>query len=124
MLFLALSFFLNIEAQTSLDSISFYYQKGDYKKSISFAEELKKQYLNGKDTLNFNYAYLLSSLGTLNKSIGNNKKSEKYYIQSIAILEKYNEKDEMEKPHFLAQDPDHGSGHRGILSGICLYIQR
>ena len=94
-LFLTLSFFLNIEAQTSLDSISFYYQKGDYKKSISFAEELKKQYLNGKDTLNFNYAYLLSSLGTLNKSIGNNKKSEKYYIQSIAILEKYNEKDEL-----------------------------
>ena len=34
------------------------------------------------------------------------------------------EKDEMEKLHFLAQDPDHGSGHRGILSGICLYIQR
>lgn len=94
-LFLTLSFFLNINAQTSLDSISFYYQKGDYKKSISFAEELKKQYLNGKDTLNFNYAYLLSSLGTLNKSIGNNKKSEKYYIQSIAILEKYNEKDEL-----------------------------
>ena len=25
---------------------------------------------------------------------------------------------------FLAQDPDHGSGHCGILSGICLYIQR
>ena len=25
----------------------------------------------------------------------------------------------MEKPHFLAQDPDHGSGHCGILSGIC-----
>ena len=48
-----------------------------------------------------------------------------YQKSTIAEAVQINdEKDEMEKPHFLAQDPDHGSGHRGILSGICLYIQR
>ena len=48
-----------------------------------------------------------------------------YQKSTIAEAVQINEeKDEMEKPHFLAQDPDHGSGHCGILSGICLYIQR
>ena len=44
-----------------------------------------------------------------------------YQKSTIAEAVQINEeKDEMEKPHFLAQDPDHGSGHCGILSGICL----
>ena len=55
-LFLTLSFFLNINAQTSLDSISFYYQKADYKKSISFAEELI-----GVNTINTNPSMLLNN---------------------------------------------------------------
>ena len=43
-----------------------------------------------------------------------------YQKSTIAEAVQINEeKDEMEKPHFLAQDPDHGSGHCGILSGIC-----
>ena len=53
------------------------------------------------------------------------KVQNSYQKSTIAEAVQINdEKDEMEKPHFLAQDPDHGSGHRGILSGICLYIQR
>ena len=38
-----------------------------------------------------------------------------YQKSTIAEAVQINdEKDEMEKPHFLAQDPDHGSGHCGI----------
>ena len=39
-----------------------------------------------------------------------------YQKSTIAEAVQINEeKDEMEKPHFLAQDPDHGSGHCGDL---------
>ena len=53
-------------------------------------------------------------------------KRTKGYMETETIAEavKNNDKKkEMEKPHFLVQDPAYGPGPCGFLPGLCLYIQ-
>ncbi|WP_418264189.1 CHAT domain-containing protein [Flavobacterium faecale] len=95
--YLILLFFCtsNCYSQNEIDSITYYYQKGDIDKSIKIAEELKDNYRIKTDTINFNYAYLLNSLGTLYMSNMKYKVAENYYLQSINLLENYKEKDSL-----------------------------
>ncbi|HSD07659.1 CHAT domain-containing tetratricopeptide repeat protein [Flavobacterium sp.] len=99
--FMLILFVSSLHGQSKIDSISFYSEKGNTKKAISFAEELKYKHIKEKDTLNINYANLLTLLGKLNKSIKDIKKSEKYYIQAINVLKKHNESNELTKATFL-----------------------
>lgn len=78
-----------MKAQNEVDSVSYYYQKGNFKKAINICEKIKLEYLKEDISTNkLNYSNVLGWLAILNQKTKDDKKAEQYFIESISLLER------------------------------------
>ena len=88
-------------AQNLIDSLSYYSQKEDFNKAIKITELLKSRSRLDNDTLNYDYAVLVLNSANLYRKTNELLLAEKNYKNSINILEKYKEEDELNLALFI-----------------------
>lgn len=89
--FLIFFFFSNVTtliyAQNYQDSLNIYYQNKDYETALYFANLQKEKLIHENDTIHESFPFLLHTIGTIHKFLGNFNASEEFYKRSIG---KYN----------------------------------
>jgi len=74
-------------AQNFQDSLNIYYKNKDYHTALYFANLQKEKLIHENDTIHESYPFLLHTIGTIHKFLGDFNASEEYYKRSIG---KYN----------------------------------
>lgn len=66
-------------AQTKVDSLTYYYQKGDYKKAINYGELILSYYSQNPNLKNEGFVNTLSWLATLSDEVNDSVINQKYF---------------------------------------------